>query len=530
MKVELRGITKRFPGVVANQGVDLSVQAGEVLALLGENGAGKSTLMNMLYGLYRPDEGQILVDGAEVTFRSPADAIAAGIGMVHQHFMLVPVFTVTENLMLGNESTRGLGQLDVRAARSRIVELSERYGLSVDPDALVEDLPVGVQQRAEILKALYRDADCLILDEPTAVLTPSETAELEAVVRGLADAGKSIIFISHKLGEVMRLADTVAVLRGGRVVETTTPAETDAQGLASMMVGRDVQLVVDKAPAAPGSTVLSVQDLVVADSRGHAAVDGVSFELRAGEILAVAGVQGNGQTELVEALTGLRRPAAGTVVLDGRDVTGASPRALFGLGVGHVPEDRQRDGAVGAFSVEDNMVLNSFRSAPYARGWARDRGAVRRNAEALRDEYDVRTPSVEVPISTLSGGNQQKVIVAREFSHADRLLVAAQPTRGLDVGSIQYIHRRIVDARNAGAAVLIVSAELDEVLALADRIAVMCGGRFTGVVDRAATNREQVGLMMTGTPLEQLPPLRPDRDGVPDATPLGELLDDEEIR
>jgi len=531
MKVELRGITKRFPGVVANQDVDLSVDAGEVLALLGENGAGKSTLMNVLYGLYRADEGEIVIDGRSVECHSPADAIAAGIGMVHQHFMLVPVFTVTENLMLGNESVGALGRLDLRTARQRIVELSERYGLAVDPDALVEDLPVGVQQRAEILKALYRDADCLILDEPTAVLTPTETAELEAVVRALADAGKSIIFISHKLGEVMRLADKIAVLRGGRVVGHTTPAETDPQGLASMMVGREVQLVVDKSPASPGDAVLDVRGLVVADARGHVAVDEVDLTVHAGEILAIAGVQGNGQTELVEALTGLARPAAGTVRLDGQDVTGSPPSELFGLGVGHIPEDRQRDGMVGSFSIEDNLVLNTFSRPPFARGLARQRGAVRSNAEELKEAFDIRAPSVEVPIATLSGGNQQKVIVAREFSHSDRLLIAAQPTRGLDVGSIQYIHRRIVDARDEGAAVLIVSAELDEVLALADRIAVMYRGRFIGVVDRADTDREQIGLMMAGTRPEDLPP----RTGTSDPTPTGatppedRVLDEEEI-
>jgi simple sugar transport system ATP-binding protein len=505
MKVELRGITKRFPGVIANQGVDLSVNSGEVLALLGENGAGKSTLMNVLYGLYKAEEGDILIDDHALVFNSPRDAIAAGIGMVHQHFMLVPVFSVTENLMLGNETTGPGGTLRLSEARERIVELSEQYGLAIDPDEIVENLPVGVQQRAEILKALYRDARCLILDEPTAVLTPSEVSHLERVIRELADSGKSIIFITHKLGEVMRLADRIVVLRGGKVVGHTTPAETDQQRLASMMVGHDVKLTVDKTPAKPGDVVLEVSDLVVTNSQNQVAVDGVSFAIRAGEILAVAGVQGNGQTELVKALTGMVKPARGRVVLEGDDITGADPTDLFARGVAHVPEDRQHDGMVPSFSVADNLVLNTYNQPPFARGVVRDRGEVRRNALKLVEQFDVRTPSIDVAISTLSGGNQQKVIVAREFTHAQKLLVAAQPTRGLDVGSIQYIHGRIVEQRDAGAAVLIVSAELDEVLALADRVAVMLQGKIVGIEDRATTTRERIGLMMAGAAQADLP-------------------------
>ncbi|MEZ5238039.1 MAG: ABC transporter ATP-binding protein [Microthrixaceae bacterium] len=499
MDVELRGITKRFPGVTANERVGLSVRSGEVLALLGENGAGKSTLMNVLYGLYRADEGEILLDGRTVSFDSPADALAAGIGMVHQHFMLVPVFTVAENLVLGDEIAHGpFGRLDLEASRARIRELSQRYHLSVDPDATVEDLPVGVQQRVEILKALYRDANLLILDEPTAVLTPGEVAELEGTVASLAESGKAVIFITHKLGEVMRVADRIAVLRGGRLVGEVRPEDTDESRLAELMVGRAVQLVVDRPPARPTDTVLRVENLSVTDERGAVAVDDLSFTVRGGEILAVAGVQGNGQTELVEALCGLREPLRGSVVLDGADVTGADPAELFRRGVGHIPEDRQNDGLVGDFAVADNLVLNTFDWDDFARGPIRDGAAVRRNAEELCESFDVRTPSVDTPAGTLSGGNQQKVIVAREFTHAGRLLVAAQPTRGLDVGSIQYIHGRIVAERDSGAAVVVVSAELDEVLALGDRVAVMFEGRFVGVLEGGEIDRNRVGLLMAG--------------------------------
>ena len=498
MRVELRGITKRFPGVVANAGVDLEVDPGEVLALLGENGAGKSTLMNVLFGLYAPDEGEILLDRATVRFASPAASIAAGIGMVHQHFMLVPVFTVLENVMLGVETITRLGGLDRRAARGKLLELSETYNLHVDPDADIEDLSVGAQQRVEILKALYRSADCLILDEPTAVLTPPEIEDLFRIIGTLTSSGRSVIFISHKLGEVRRIADRITVLRRGEVVATTTPDEASEADLATMMVGRAVQLVVDKVPARPGAAVLRVEGLRVLDERGVAAVDGVDFEVAAGEIVAVAGVQGNGQTQLVEALAGLRAIDAGTVTLDGEDITGLGPRRLLERGVAHVPEDRLRDGLVGAFPVRDNLVLNTFRRSPFARGLRIDRGEVRENAERLMVDFDIRAASPEVPASTLSGGNRQKVIVAREFGHAKRLLIAAQPTRGLDVGSIQYIHRRIVEKRDVGAAVLIVSTELDEVLALADRILVVFRGHIVGTVARADATREQLGLLMAG--------------------------------
>jgi general nucleoside transport system ATP-binding protein len=497
VRLELKGITKRFPGVVANDHVDLVVDEGEIHALLGENGAGKTTLMNVLYGMYHADEGEILIDGRPVRFEGPGDAIAAGLGMVHQHFMLIPVFTVTENIVLGNEPTEQLGWLDRRRAQRRVEELSERYGLDVPPDAVVEELPVGIQQRVEILKALYREADVLILDEPTAVLTPQETEDLFDVMRSLKEGGKSVIFITHKLKEVLAVADRITVLRGGRVVGTTTPAEASEEDLAAMMVGRNVQLTVEKPPAEPGDPVLVVDDLVVVDDRGQEAVR-VSFEVRAGEIVCVAGVQGNGQTELVEALTGLRPVASGVVELEGRDLTGRTPNDVLDAGVGHVPEDRQRDGLVVSFSIADNLVLDTFDREPFAHGIVRDFAAVHEAAEERVRRFDVRTPSVDVPASTLSGGNQQKVVVARELSRPISLLIASQPTRGLDVGSIEYIHEQIVAQRDRGIAVLIVSSELDEVLALGDRILVMFRGRIFGQVPGSEATRERLGLLMAG--------------------------------
>ena len=499
MRLELRGITKRFPGVIANQNVSLVVEPGEIHALLGENGAGKTTLMNVLYGLYQPEEGEIRIDDQPVTFHDPGDAIAAHIGMVHQHFMLVPVFTVTENVMLGVESVRGpVGQLDRPAARRRIIEISERHNLHVDPDAMVEDLPVGVRQRVEIIKTLYRQSDLLVLDEPTAVLTPQEDEELFEIMRSLKASGTSIVFITHKLNEVLAIADRITVLRRGRVVGTTTPGEATRESLASMMVGRSVDLIVDKTPAKPGGPVLEVTGLVVRDDRGHVAVNGLDLTVHAGEIVAVAGVQGNGQTELVEAITGLRHPVSGTITIDGTAVR-LEPRDVFEAGVAHVPEDRLEDGCVPGFSIADNLVLNTYYRPPYSKGIRLDLGAIERSAKELVANFDVRTPSVFNDIGNLSGGNQQKVIVAREFSRPVKLLVAAQPTRGLDVGSIEYIHRRIVAKRDEGAAVLIVSTELDEVLALADRIAVMYQGRIVDIVDPERATPELLGLLMGGS-------------------------------
>ncbi len=502
--LEARGITKQFPGVLANDHVDLTLKEGEILALLGENGAGKTTLMNIIYGLYQPDEGEIYVFGEKAHIRSPHDAIRLGIGMVHQHFMLIPVFTVAENLILGAEVTRGGVVLDLQKAREEVRRLSEEYGLKVDPDAYIEELPVGVQQRVEILKALYRGARILILDEPTAVLTPQEVEELFQIMRQLKERGVSIVFITHKLKEVLAIADRIMVMRQGCVVGETTPDRTTEAELASMMVGREVVLRVEKPPAKPGEVVLEVEDLYV-EERGVPVVDGVSLRVRAGEILGIAGVQGNGQTELVEVLTGLRRPKRGTVRIAGETMPFERARILIERGLSHIPEDRQRHGLVLPFSVADNLVLCTYYKPPFAFGWQRNPKAVVENAERLITQFDIRTPGPHVPVATLSGGNQQKVIVAREFSRPVRVLIANQPTRGLDVGSIEYIHKRIIELRDQGVAVLLVSAELDEILSLSDRIAVMYEGKIVAEVEADRADRATLGLWMAGAKVEAVP-------------------------
>jgi general nucleoside transport system ATP-binding protein len=498
MKLELKGITKRFGTLVANDSIDLVVESGEIHSLLGENGAGKSTLMNVLYGLYKADEGQILLDGKPATFSGPGEAMAAGIGMVHQHFMLIPVFTVAENVALGHEPTKKLGVLDLDAARKLVRDISAKFGLDVDPDALVEDLPVGVQQRVEIIKSLSRDAKILVLDEPTAVLTPQETDELMEIMRGLAKSGTSIVFITHKLREVKAVADKITVIRQGKVVGQAMPTADTAE-LASMMVGRDVDLKVEKIIAEPGSVVLKVDGVSVLDDRQQRAVNNLSFEVHAGEILAIAGVQGNGQTELAEAILGLRQlhTDSGNIIISGKSVRGESVRSILENGVGYVPEDRKKDGLIAEFSIAENLMLNGSFTAPFTKGLGILFAERNRIADKLVKEFDVRTPSATTLAGKLSGGNQQKVVLARELSREVNLLIVSQPTRGVDVGSIEFIHERLVEERNSGKAVVLISTELDEVMALADRIAVMYRGQIVGVVG-PNTDRLKLGQMMAG--------------------------------
>jgi ABC-type uncharacterized transport system ATPase subunit len=495
--LELRGITKRFPGVLANDDVDFDLQRGEVHALLGENGAGKSTLMNILYGLYTPDQGEILLEGKPIELGSTKAAIEHGIGMVHQHFMLIPVMTVAENIVLAIEPRKDVVLLDYDTARKRVRELSERYGLIVDPGARVDRTTVGQQQRVEILKALYRGAEILILDEPTAVLTPQEAQELFEILRSLKEQGKSIIFISHKLNEVLEIADRITTLRRGVVVGTIPAAGATEEGLARMMVGREVLLRVDKEPGKPGPPLLEVEDLNVIDDRGLEAVRDVSFTVHGGEILGLAGVDANGQSELIDAIAGLRHVASGRIVVDGQDLTHATAKDALDHGVGHIPEDRHRRGLVLPFSLTENLALSSYRHSPNSRLGLLNLRAMLVRARKLLKEFDVRGGTPTTPAFALSGGNQQKVVLAREIDGDPKVLIAAQPTRGLDVGAIEFVHRRLVEQRDAGRAVFLVSLELEEILSLSDRILVIYEGRIVGEFPPTATE-EELGLAMTG--------------------------------
>lgn len=494
--LEISGVSKSFGSVHANQEISLSVNQGEIVALLGENGAGKSTLVKAVFGLVRPDAGTIRVNGELLVAGDTAGAIESGVGMVHQHFQLVPVMTVTENLILGDEPTRN-GFIQMKRARKEAFELSERYGLAIDPDSVIEDLPVGMAQRVEILKALRRDVKLLILDEPTAVLTPQETDELLEVLRNLAKKGVGILFITHKLREVMALADRVVVLRNGKLVGTTTPKGSSESQLAQLMVGREVVLHVEKGASRPSGAMLSIAGLRVLDDRKLESVKGINLEVHAGEILGIAGVEGNGQRELVEAICGMRR-REGQVSVAGSELPNLNPKAAHLAGVSHIPEDREKHGLVASYSIADNLVLNQFDQEPFAHGWIRDLAAVAANGEALVKEFDIRTPSANLPASSLSGGNKQKAVVARELSQETRVVVAAQPTRGVDVGSIEFIHKQLIAARDGGAAVLLVSAELDEILSLSDRIAVIYGGQIVATFDAAEADRATIGRLMAG--------------------------------
>ncbi|SMO55538.1 ABC transporter ATP-binding protein [Melghirimyces algeriensis] len=495
--VEMKGITKRFPGIVANDNIHLTVKEGEIHALLGENGAGKSTLMNVLFGLYQPDEGEIRIKGNKVEITGPNMANELGIGMVHQHFMLVDPFTVTENIILGEEPTKN-GLIDKAKAEEEVRSISERYGLRVDPKAKIRDISVGMQQRVEILKTLYRGADILIFDEPTAVLSPQEIDELIQIMRNLVKEGKTIIFITHKLKEIMRICNAVTIIRRGKYVDRVEVNETDENQLASMMVGREVSFAVDKEEAKPDRTVLSIKDLHVLNSRKMEAVKGLDLDVRAGEIVGIAGVDGNGQTELLEAITGLRKVQSGSIQLNEQEISNLKPRSVTKKGVGHIPEDRHRRGLVLDFSVSENMVLQTYYQPPFSKVFNMNYKNVDQYAQKLVQEFDVRTPDIYTPSRALSGGNQQKAIIAREVDRDPDLLIAAQPTRGLDVGAIEFIHKRLIEQRDKGKAVLLMSLELEEVLKLSDRIAVIYEGTIVGWVDPANTSEEEVGLLMAG--------------------------------
>ncbi|WP_311837363.1 ABC transporter ATP-binding protein [Brevibacillus aydinogluensis] len=493
----MRGITKRFPGIVANDNINLVVKKGEIHALLGENGAGKSTLMNILFGLYQPDEGEILINGKPVNITSPNVANDLGIGMVHQHFMLVETFTVTENIVLGNEPKNGL-KIDIRRAEKEVEELSRKYGLKVDPTAKIADISVGMQQRVEILKTLYRGADILIFDEPTAVLTPQEIQELIEIMHNLVKEGKTIILITHKLKEIMAVCDAVTIIRRGKVIDSVAVKDTNPDELAAKMVGREVTFKVDKKPPQPKEVILSVENVTAMGNRGVNALNGISFEVRAGEILGIAGVDGNGQSELIEVLTGLRKASGGRVLLKGQDITNRLPREISEAGLSHIPEDRHKRGLVLDFTMSENMVLETYFHPRFNKNGFLDYAAIDKHASKLIEEFDVRTPSIHTKARALSGGNQQKAIIAREVDKDPDLLIAAQPTRGLDVGAIEFIHKRLVEQRDKGKAVLLISLELDEVINVSDRIAVIYEGQIVGIVDAKSTTEQELGLMMSG--------------------------------
>ena len=495
--LQVKNVTKSFGSVIANNDISFEVAAGEIVALLGENGAGKSTLVKSVFGLVRPDQGEIYIDGNQMAPGDTAAVIASGVGMVHQHFKLVPVMSVTENIILGDEPKNGLF-VNIKKAEQKVRELSEKFGLEVDPTANIEDLPVGTQQRVEILKALSKDVRLLIFDEPTAVLTPQETDELILVIKNLASLGVGVIVITHKLREVMALADRVVVLRDGKVVGTTTPKETDEAGLAQMMVGRSVVLEVEKGVANPGKPVLTVKGLEVFDDRNLLAVKGVDLEVRSGEIFGIAGVEGNGQRELVEAICGMRLRAKGEVLVSGVATKDMHPHAVHEAGVSHIPEDREKHGLVSSYSISDNLILNQFDQEPFARGWFRNMGEIRKNADLLVKKFDIRTTSSAALASSLSGGYKQKVVIARELSQDLQVLIAAQPTRGVDVGSIEFIHKQLIAARDKGAGVLLVSAELDEIISLSDRIAVMSAGKIVAIIDSKGADRDYIGRLMAG--------------------------------
>ncbi|MGE5633193.1 MAG: ABC transporter ATP-binding protein [Caulobacteraceae bacterium] len=500
--IEMRGIGKSFPGIRANDNINLSVEQGEIHVLLGENGAGKSTLMNILYGLYQPDEGQILVKGKPVRITNPNIAISLGIGMVHQHFMLVPPFTVAENIILGKEPTNGI-TLDLKKAIKDVSELSKKYELKVDPAAVVQNISVGMQQRVEILKTLYRGADILILDEPTAVLTPQEIEELGVILKSLVNQGKSIILITHKLKEVMSMSDRVTIIRRGKVIDTLNTKDTDIDELAEKMVGRKVNLTVEKGEAKVSAPVLEVKGLKVLDNRGLEAVKGIDLQVNGGEILGIAGVDGNGQNELVQAITGLAKSQSGEVLLNGKEITNLTPKEVIESGVGHIPEDRHKRGLVLDYSLAENSILGSHHSSKFRKGFGLSYSKIREYCKRLISEYDVRTPNEKVKAKSLSGGNQQKLIVAREIDRDPSLCIAAQPTRGLDVGAIEFVHKKLVELRDEGKAVLLVSLELDEVMSLSDRIAVMYDGKVVGILNAKDATEKQLGIMMAGGNVQQ---------------------------